>query len=89
VTAFVWVHWSLYGPQLQIGIPLLLPALAAVVAYNLVQPLLGAMPFLAGQKLQVYGCACGTCGTEITFASDGKSLALPVEPTQPASPSTS
>lgn len=74
---FWGVHQVLYGPQIQIGAPLLIPAFAAVITFSLSQPVLALIPRWLGKMTTVYQLPCPGCGGRILFATNGKTQAVP------------
>ena len=75
---FQVVHNALFGPTLEPGAQLLVPAVAAVIAYNIALPLFGAIPPLiaiGGIKLHLYHC--DACGGETPVGSNGSTLVIP------------
>ena len=78
VAVFIWVHRALFGPVIQVGPHLIVPSFAAVLAYNLAKFLFQGLPIF-GKGIPIFRIACSQCQSEALIASDGKSLALPVE----------
>lgn len=78
ILTFQVVHNAMFGPTLEPGAQLLVPAVAAVVAYNIALALFSAIPpiiAIGGIKLHLYHC--DACGSQTPMGSNGSTLVIP------------
>ena len=80
LVVYYFAHRWINGPDVSLNHGILLPVFIAVAAYTISMPLFSAGLF-SGKGIPVYCYKCPQCQSDVLIASDGKSLALPVAPT--------
>ncbi len=86
LVVYYFVHRWIYGPGVPLNYGIIIPVIAAAVAYTVSMPLFSAGLF-SGRQLPVYRFECGKCQSEVEIATNGKFLALPVRPSETQGPS--